>query len=184
MYIFNLSIGNLNLNNIESQKVEKRKVKFQPAVRVVLIPSRTEYIASNLLVTLWWSDIDYSAFKNSAVMELKAVMRSNSISNSKEAIRLLYQPNFDENCGKIVIEKSVLIPKIVDPPMIEYMDDPPKSLKIIPEENDFEGEDSEIKNELFERKCDLQLIDHYNFTKIHPNAEVSKKLHPLAYLCN
>jgi hypothetical protein len=170
------------MNNKENQKVEKRKVKFQPAVRVVLIPSRTEYIASNLLVTLWWNDIDYSAFKNSAVMELKAVMRSNSISNSKEAIRLLYQPNSDECCGQIVIEESVLIPIIEDPPMIEDMDEPPKPIKIILEEED------ENKNEIFERKCDLQLIDHYNFTKhvigqVHPNAEVSKRLHPLAYLC-
>jgi hypothetical protein len=160
----------------------KRKVKFQPAVRVVLIPSRTEYIASNLLVTLWWTDVDYSAFKNSAVMELKAVMRSQSITNSKEAIRLLYQPNFDENLGKIIIEENALIPVIDNPPMIEDIYENSISIEIIPE--NFETKNFEKKTALFAMKCDLDLTDPYNYAKVHPNSEESKKLHPLAYLCN
>lgn len=178
----------MNIN--ETQKVEKKRVKFQPAVRVVLIPSRTEYIASNLLSTLWWNDIDYSAFKNSAVMELKAVMRSNSISNSKEAIRILYQPSIDEDFDMFITEEidTHLVPfSTSPPPMIEDIDDIqiPK-LEIISEKENIQNE-----NELFEKKSDFDLIDHYNFTKtknhiigqVHPNAEVVK-LHPLAYLCN
>ena len=54
----------------------RRKVEFQPLVRVVLIPSRTEYSSAGLLSILWWEDSDYSSFKSTAVRELKALMIS------------------------------------------------------------------------------------------------------------
>ena len=75
-----------------TKAIPKRTVAFQPLVRVVLIPSRREYAAADLLTTLWWEDSDYSFFKTTAVGELRAVMVAKGITNLKEAIKDLYQP--------------------------------------------------------------------------------------------
>ena len=74
----------------------RRKVEFQPLVRVVLIPSRTEYSSAGLLSILWWEDSDYSSFKSTAVRELKALMISRGIYSSRDAIKILYQPGSDD----------------------------------------------------------------------------------------
>ena len=76
-----------------AKAVPKRMVAFQPLVRVVLIPSRREYATADLLTTLWWEDSDYSFFKTTAVSELRALMLAKGITNLKEAIKDLYQPN-------------------------------------------------------------------------------------------
>ena len=75
-----------------AKALPKRSVVFQPLVRVVLIPSRREYAAADLLTTLWWEDSDYSFFKATAVSELRALMIAKGITNLKEAIMELYQP--------------------------------------------------------------------------------------------
>lgn len=75
----------------------KKKVRFQSLVRVVLIPSRYEYTDADLFDSLWWEDSDYSAFKASALLELNAMMASPDIRDSLEAIKMLYQPCYDEN---------------------------------------------------------------------------------------
>ena len=75
-----------------AKALPKRSVVFQPLVRVVLIPSRREYAAADLLTTLWWEDSDYSFFKATAVSELRALMIAKGITNLKEAIMDLYQP--------------------------------------------------------------------------------------------
>jgi hypothetical protein len=79
-----------------SRVVPKKKVRFQSLVRVVLIPSRFEYTDANLFDSLWWEDSDYSSFKASALLELNAMMASPDIRDSVEAIKMLYQPCYDE----------------------------------------------------------------------------------------
>ena len=88
--------GNLNLINQQSSvnKVEKRRIQFQPSVRVILIPSRTEYSDANMFNLLWWEDTDYTAFKSSAILELKALMSIKNIQDSKKALKMMYQPEF------------------------------------------------------------------------------------------
>lgn len=165
-------------------------MRFQPAVRVVLIPSRTEYTAADLNVELWWDDSDYSAFKASAVLELKALMRSRNLCNSKEAIRILYQPAEEGE---------------VDP-----LDQPTKSLDTeaakssrcnspaptIDDEHNCgagvicaDGELELKKLLLLTARTDLDLTNPHNFDKIHTKGESHtstigfKKVHPLAYMC-
>lgn len=97
--------NNLNGNSTNSI-LKKKKVKFLPAVRVVLIPSRTEYALHDLLVALWWDDSDYASFKLSAVNELKNVMKLKKIQNSKEAIEILYQPGFDNDSDELLLQNN------------------------------------------------------------------------------
>ena len=40
---------------------------------------------------LWWAELDYKSFKSAAMGELREVMREYSLSDSKDALRLLYQ---------------------------------------------------------------------------------------------
>ena len=72
----------------------KRRVNFLPTVRVVLIPSRMEYKEADMAPLLWWEDTDYSAFKKSAIRELKAVMEIQHLTSTKQALQILYQPGF------------------------------------------------------------------------------------------
>ena len=72
----------------------KRRVNFLPTVRVVLIPSRMEYKDADMAPLLWWEDTDYSAFKKSAIRELKAVMEIQHLTSTKQALQVLYQPGF------------------------------------------------------------------------------------------
>jgi hypothetical protein len=76
--------------------IPKKKVRFQLLVRVVLIPSRYEYTDADLFDSLWWQDSDYSAFKASALLELNAMMASPDIRDSLEAIKMLYQPCYED----------------------------------------------------------------------------------------
>lgn len=75
----------------------KNKVKFNTAVRVVLIPTIDEYRAARLSDALWWADPDYKNFKDSALMELRTYLNSHPYLNSKEAISHLYQNNEGRN---------------------------------------------------------------------------------------
>lgn len=73
-----------------------RNVRWNPGVRVVLIPTCSEYRDSNICNRIWWTDIEINSFKDAAVLELKNAMRKLSI-DSKNAIKLLYQPSsFDK----------------------------------------------------------------------------------------
>lgn len=105
--------GNLLSGDQKAIKsIPKRKVRFQAQVRVVLIPSRTEYSTADLAQFLWWDETDYVLFKTSAIHELKELMRFRAEKiTTKEAIAILYQPSFDNH--KIPDDKS-----IVDSPTI------------------------------------------------------------------
>lgn len=71
----------------------KKKVSWLSRVRVVLIPSRTEYESAKLADALWWTGDDFSDFKESAVDELNVTMQRLKL-DRKTAIKTLYQPEF------------------------------------------------------------------------------------------
>lgn len=85
------------LSSPDQQKlntVKKRRVKWNLGVRVVLIPTRTEYREANLNDFIWWTSQDYPLFKKSAVEELKRAMEFLNC-DGKTAIITLYQPTVD-----------------------------------------------------------------------------------------
>lgn len=77
-------------NNLSNNKKIKKKVKFINSVRVILIPTRHEYLNANITDIIWWNDLDYKGFKSSAVREVESLMNISKVSN-KTAMRLLYQ---------------------------------------------------------------------------------------------
>jgi hypothetical protein len=74
----------------------KFRVSFHGSVRVVLIPTRSEYRQVGLSRTIWWHESDYSTFKREAVAELKAFMSAINSSDAKASLALLYQPTASE----------------------------------------------------------------------------------------
>jgi hypothetical protein len=170
--------------------LNKKHLRFQPAVRVVLIPSRTEYTAADLNIELWWDDSDYSAFKASAVLELKALMRSRNLCNSKEAIRILYQPAEEGEIDQLDQPTTTLD---TDGATSSRCNSPAPT---IDDENNCgtcaicPDEELELnKLLLLTARTDLDLTDPHNFDKIHAKGEAHtttigfKKIHPLAYMC-
>ncbi len=73
-----------------------KSVHFNPSVHVVLIPTVMEYVLAGLADLLWWSEADYAHFKHEAVQEMVKYMLGHTALNAKEVIRLLYQPNEEE----------------------------------------------------------------------------------------
>lgn len=67
-----------------------RSIKFNPNVKVVLIPARQDYETSNLAGSLWWFDHEYQDFKQDAVIEIRDVM-SRYLLTPKDAALRLYQ---------------------------------------------------------------------------------------------
>jgi len=89
--------GDLLSNSTFSKDVEsfrrKKSCAFKTGVRVILITTRSEYVAAGLSDSLWWSEHDYKTMKEEAVKELKEVMaRSPKNIDCKAALEILYQP--------------------------------------------------------------------------------------------
>ena len=155
---------------------EVRRVAFQPLVRVVLIPSRKEYAAANLLATLWWEDSDYTSFKTAAVVELKKVMLAKNIRSSKEAIKILYQPDF--HCQEEISDDVTFEGEDVS------ADAPITSATTISAHLKFchGNEEERAKMGLIEARTDVEITD----LRRHHREEVETKIihvHPLAYMC-
>ena len=103
-----------------SEKV--KKVTFQSLIRVILIPSKDEYVRADLFDALWWRELDYASFKLSAFGELKSLMLSRNIKSSKEAINLLYQPSVDKNATELIEpNKEMFAPQADDCPPAEIL---------------------------------------------------------------
>mgnify|MGYP000144418921 CR=1 FL=1 len=97
--------------------VKKPPLRFDSAVRVILIPTRKEYRAAGLGDLLWWKESEYSAFKGSAIMELRVILSLHDV-NPKVALQRLYQPEsmfadleangiFNRNLGKCSIGSDI-----------------------------------------------------------------------------
>eukprot|EP01035_Chromulina_nebulosa_P041516 gene41516-56163_t len=85
--------GDLNYISTSDNYERSRRVKFNSAVHVILIPTVEEYRSAGLDEQMWWSDIDYKKFKESAVEELRRFLQENSRSDAKSALKMLYQPD-------------------------------------------------------------------------------------------
>lgn len=88
-----LTTGNCpqKIDAITSENNNPRKVHFHASVKVILIPSREEYVSAKLIKTLWWERDCYPLFKLSAVKEVLLTMQGNNTITCKEAMKLLYQ---------------------------------------------------------------------------------------------
>jgi hypothetical protein len=64
------------------KKVSKR-VGFSNVDRIVLIPTRQEYIAHNLRDKMWWTDADYTDFKRTAIREYAQIKQETQRSLSE-----------------------------------------------------------------------------------------------------
>lgn len=79
-------------NSPSSGAKRRRSVSFDGAVKVVLIPTCAEYARAGLARSLWWSEHDCAAFKQQAVVELRAILARYKL-DARAAIQMLYQPN-------------------------------------------------------------------------------------------
>ena len=93
--------GDLNsISTIDSYD-RSRRVKFNSAVHVILIPTVEEYRTAGLDEQMWWCDIDYKKFKESAVEELRRFLQENSRSDAKSALKMLYQPECKDSTSSL-----------------------------------------------------------------------------------
>jgi hypothetical protein len=78
-------------NNINKKTSRQdKKIKFNQVVSVVLIPCIKD-MDSELRSQLWWNNIDYDAFCNSANNEIKKFLQIHRELNRRDAVRLLYE---------------------------------------------------------------------------------------------
>ena len=77
----------------DTGSISSRSLKFDDAVRVYLIPCRSEFSAA--FTDLFWQREDYVDFKDDAYHELQTYWKNNN-STVKEAIVALYQPIYSE----------------------------------------------------------------------------------------
>lgn len=75
---------------------------------MILIPTVDEYRSAGLGDLMWWSEVDYKSFKESAVEELRRYLQENSKTDAKSALKILYQPDK----AKIINESS---PQLIEP---------------------------------------------------------------------
>lgn len=85
----------------------KQKVRFNSAVKVVLIPTVAEYKEANLTDLLWWCEDQYKEFKKSALAELKLFLLTYSSLDTKAALKIIYQPNENSQVEDIIHRSDV-----------------------------------------------------------------------------
>src|SRR5437016_1402766 len=98
--------GNLQDHKHDFYGNKLKSVMFSARVHVILIPSINEYEAAGLAPALWWCDDDYKVFKQNALQEVKDYMIESSITDSKEAIKILYQKMDSNDLERIVREED------------------------------------------------------------------------------
>lgn len=81
----------------------KRNVYFDPFLKVILVPSRGEYLCAGLCPILWWTSSDFFSFQQSAHSEVRLLSAFENI-GGKEARIKLYQPNDQSNADFEVLE--------------------------------------------------------------------------------
>jgi hypothetical protein len=93
--------GDLNcISTIDSYE-RSRRVRFNSAVHVILIPTVEEYRSAGLDEQMWWCEIDYKKFKESAVEELRRYLHENSRADAKSALKILYQPDSKDSTSPV-----------------------------------------------------------------------------------
>jgi hypothetical protein len=165
-----------------AKALPKRCVVFQPVVRVVLIPSRREYAAADLLTTLWWEDSDYSFFKATAVSELRALMIAKGITNLREAIKDLYQPCKSE----MEIETETECRRNSPRSFVSTASSSPTSVNTDSEKTPNPRRLSGCKKPsmiLIEARTDVELNEMKRCHDAELSFEVRNVVHPIVYMC-
>jgi hypothetical protein len=70
-----------------------KKLRFNETTSIRFI-----YPLFNYKYLLWWNDFDYIMFKSSASTEIMLAMEQYDCHNCKDAMRILYQPYYDNKC--------------------------------------------------------------------------------------
>lgn len=87
--------GNNKMKQQQHQRTGKRLiyVTFNPLVRVILIPSISEYDNLGLSEFLWYSENDYREMRYSALKDIREFMKDHGQESVKSVVTILYQPN-------------------------------------------------------------------------------------------
>ena len=94
--------GDLNCTSTIDSFERSRRVRFNSAVHVILIPTVEEYRSAGLDEQMWWCEIDYKKFKESAVEELRRYLHENSRADAKSALKILYQPDSKDSKSPVI----------------------------------------------------------------------------------
>jgi hypothetical protein len=78
--------------DLASLKAPKKRVEFNDLVRVVLIPSKGDFVEAGVSSSLWWTRDDYLSFRTSARREMDFILRTMDTIDLNSALRILYQP--------------------------------------------------------------------------------------------
>lgn len=70
-----------------------KKIRFNETLDIRFI-----YPLHDFKLILWWNDFDYIMFKNSASTEIMLAMEEYDCYNTRDAMRILYQPRYNTNC--------------------------------------------------------------------------------------
>mmetsp|Transcript_16620 Transcript_16620/g.14987 ORF Transcript_16620/g.14987 Transcript_16620/m.14987 type:complete len:152 (+) Transcript_16620:83-538(+) len=81
---------NTTNTTIKPSKSSKRKISFSGNVKVVLIPTREEYINAKLGELIWYNSNDLTILKNNAKDEITQYVQNNPEISFKNAIKMLY----------------------------------------------------------------------------------------------
>jgi len=84
----------------------RNHVQFGNCVRVLLIPSRHEYIAAGLGALMWWEDKEYNSFKQQAFQELIDYIDCHPGIDAKEAFNCMYRSTLDYE-GEVICVESL-----------------------------------------------------------------------------
>mmetsp|Transcript_24362 Transcript_24362/g.22138 ORF Transcript_24362/g.22138 Transcript_24362/m.22138 type:complete len:155 (+) Transcript_24362:25-489(+) len=75
----------------KQKNLNKKKISFNTSVKVILIPTREEYIEANISELIWYNHSDYYSYKISARDEILQYIESNPDTTYRTAMKLLYQ---------------------------------------------------------------------------------------------
>ena len=73
---------------------KNKQVKFSLFRDVIIIPNINEICDS---IDIWWSAIDKLNARNSMFCEVQTLLKMCPDISIKEAVKLLYQPNYENN---------------------------------------------------------------------------------------
>jgi hypothetical protein len=93
LYIKNIFQIRDNIFNIS--KFNEKKVKICNTCEVILIPSKTDILESNLKDILWYSEEDFKSMRNAYLTEISIIGRMNNVS-FKESIKI-WKDNMQNN---------------------------------------------------------------------------------------
>lgn len=92
-------ICRLSTDDSHARKTQKssNKVSFHPTAFVVLIPTSHEYHRAGLGNSLWWDEMDYREFKQSAMNEMKHFVQKYPDADCAQIFKMYYDTLMGED---------------------------------------------------------------------------------------